>query len=108
MNFKPNDLLVISARIGHREVHWILIDNGSLIDILSAKVYDQLRLDRKDLHPFHSLLRGFGEVKVRSLGTIKLPVKVGMAPCQKTVLFDFLVLDIERTSLTMPCWADRS
>ncbi|KAK0586525.1 hypothetical protein LWI29_008372 [Acer saccharum] len=95
VDVRPNDALVISARIGHREVHRILIDNGSSADILSAEVYDQLRLDRKDLQPFPTPLRGFGGVEVRSLGTVKLPVKIGKAPCQKTVLLDFVVVDTE-------------
>ncbi|KAK0591390.1 hypothetical protein LWI29_000931 [Acer saccharum] len=95
VDVRPNDALVISARIGHREVHRILIDNGSSADILSAEVYDQLRLDRKDLQPFPTPLRGFGGVEVRSLGTVKLPVKIGKAPCQKTVLLDFMVVDTE-------------
>ena len=95
IDVRPNDALVISARIGHREVHRILIDNGSSADILSAEVYDQLRLDRKDLQPFPTPLRGFGGVEVRSLGTVKLPVKIGKAPCQKTVLLDFVVVDTE-------------
>ncbi|KAK0600747.1 hypothetical protein LWI29_018038 [Acer saccharum] len=81
VDVRPNDVLVISARIGHREVHRILIDNGSSADILSAEVYDQLRLDRKDLQPFPTPLKGFGGVEVRSLGTVKLPVKIGKAPC---------------------------
>ena len=38
VNVKPNDALVISARIEHREVHRILIDNGNSSDILSAEV----------------------------------------------------------------------
>ncbi|KAK0587568.1 hypothetical protein LWI29_025014 [Acer saccharum] len=95
IDVKPNDALVISARIGHREVHRILIDNGSSADILSAEVYDQLRLDRKDLQAFHTPLRWFGRAEVRSLGTVKLPVKIGKTPCQKTVLLDFVVVDTE-------------
>ncbi|KAK0599626.1 hypothetical protein LWI29_007086 [Acer saccharum] len=63
VDVRPNDALVVSARIGHREVHRILIDNGSSADILSAEVYDQLRLDRKDLQPFPTPLRGFGGSK---------------------------------------------
>ena len=104
IDVRPNDALVISARIGHREVHRILIDNGSSADILSAEVYDQLRLDRKDLQPFPTPLRGFGGVEVRSLGTVKLPVKVGKAPCQKTVLLDFVVVD--KIGRTTPYWVD--
>ncbi|KAK1558910.1 hypothetical protein Q3G72_008126 [Acer saccharum] len=98
VDVRPNDALVISARIDHREVHRILIDNGSSADILSAEVYDQLRLDRKDLQPFPTPLRGFGGVEVRSLGTVKLPVKIRKAPCQKTVLLDFVVVDTENWS----------
>ncbi|KAK0578294.1 hypothetical protein LWI29_008185 [Acer saccharum] len=52
-----------------------MIDNGSSADILSARVYDELRLDRKDLEPFHVPLKGFDGAEVRSLGTVKLPVR---------------------------------
>ncbi|KAK0606913.1 hypothetical protein LWI29_006196 [Acer saccharum] len=98
VDVKPNDALVINARIGHRKVHRILIDNGSSVDILSAEVYDQLRLDRKDLQAFHTPLRGFGGAEVRSLGTVKLLVKIRKAPYQKTVLLDFVVVDTENWS----------
>ncbi|KAK0603543.1 hypothetical protein LWI29_006081 [Acer saccharum] len=56
-----------------------MIDNGSSADILSARVYDELRLDRKDLEPFHVPLKGFGGAEVRSLGTVKLPVRFARA-----------------------------
>ena len=64
VDFKPNNLLVISARIGHREVYQILIDNGSSTDILNTEVYDQLRLDKKDLQSFHTPPREFGGIEV--------------------------------------------
>ena len=51
-----------------------MIDNGSSADILNARVYDELQLDRKDLEPFRVPLKGFGGAEVRSLGTVKLPV----------------------------------
>ena len=71
-----------------------MIDNGSSVDILSARVYDELRLDRKDLEPFHVPLKGFGGAEVRSLGTVKLPMRFGTAPCRRTILLDFVVVDI--------------
>ncbi|KAK0574344.1 hypothetical protein LWI29_022196 [Acer saccharum] len=49
---------------------------------------------RKDLEPFHVPLKGFGGAEVRSLGTVKLPVRFGTAPCQRTILLDFVVVDI--------------
>ncbi|KAK1557267.1 hypothetical protein Q3G72_021359 [Acer saccharum] len=70
---KPNDAIVVGVRIAHRDVFRVMIDNGSSADILSARVYDELRLDKKDLEPFHVPLKGFGGAEVRSLGTVKLP-----------------------------------
>ncbi|KAK0580825.1 hypothetical protein LWI29_006641 [Acer saccharum] len=70
---KPNDAIVVGVRIAHRDVLRVMIDNGSSVDILSARVYDELRLDRKDLEPFHVPLKGFGGAEIRSLGTVKLP-----------------------------------
>ncbi|KAK0582675.1 hypothetical protein LWI29_028411 [Acer saccharum] len=91
---KPNDAIVVGVRIAHRDVLRVMIDNGSSTDILSARVYDELRLDRKDFEPFHVPLKGFGGAEVRSLGTVKLPVRFGTAPCRRTILLDFVVLDI--------------
>ncbi|KAK0601168.1 hypothetical protein LWI29_021826 [Acer saccharum] len=91
---KPNDAIVVGVRIAHRDVLRVMIDNGSSSDILSARVYDELRLDRKDLEPFHVPLKGFGGAEVRSLGTVKLPVRFGTAPCRRTILLDFVVVDI--------------
>ncbi|KAK0594737.1 hypothetical protein LWI29_027973 [Acer saccharum] len=91
---KPNDAIVVGVQIVHRDVLRVMIDNGSSADILSARVYDELRLDRKDLEPFHVPLKGFGGTEVRSLGTVKLPVRFGTAPCRRTILLDFVVIDI--------------
>ncbi|KAK0588493.1 hypothetical protein LWI29_001623 [Acer saccharum] len=91
---KPNDAIVVGVRIAHRDILRVMIDNGSSADILSARVYDELRLDRKDLEPFHVPLKGFGGAEVRSLGTVKLPVRFGTAPCRRTILLDFVVVDI--------------
>ncbi|KAK0572613.1 hypothetical protein LWI29_034271 [Acer saccharum] len=77
---KPNDAIVVGVRIAHRDVLRVMIDNGSSADILSARVYDELRLDRKDLEPFHVPLKGFGGAEVRSLGTVKLPGSAGRQP----------------------------
>ncbi|KAK0573961.1 hypothetical protein LWI29_016278 [Acer saccharum] len=91
---KPNDAIVVGVRIAHRDVLRVMINNGSSANILSARVYDELRLDRKDLEPFHVPLKGFGGAEVRSLGTMKLPVRFGTAPCRRTILLDFVVVDI--------------
>ena len=79
---EPNDAIVVGIQIAHRDVLRVMIDNGSSADILSARVYDELQLKRKDLEPFHVPLKGFRGAEVRSLGTVKLPVKFGTAPCR--------------------------
>ncbi|KAK0576768.1 hypothetical protein LWI29_023022 [Acer saccharum] len=43
---KPNDAIVVGVRIAHRDVLRVMIDNGSSADILSARVYDELRQER--------------------------------------------------------------
>ncbi|KAK0607978.1 hypothetical protein LWI29_023464 [Acer saccharum] len=91
---KPNDAIVVGVQIAHRDVLRVMIDNGSSTDILSARVYDELRLDKKDLEPFHVALKGFGGTEVRSLGTVKLPVRFGTTPCRRTILLNFVVVDI--------------
>ncbi|KAK0585667.1 hypothetical protein LWI29_032085 [Acer saccharum] len=54
----------------------------------------EVREVMKDLEPFHVPLKGFGGVEVRSLGTVKLLVRFGTAPCRRTILLDFIVVDI--------------
>ena len=44
LEFKPNDTIVVSVRVGHKKVRRVLIDNGSSTDILTIKVFDQLGL----------------------------------------------------------------
>ncbi|KAK0602408.1 hypothetical protein LWI29_033042 [Acer saccharum] len=91
---KPNDAIIVGVQIAHRDILRVIINNGSSTDILSARVYDELRLDRKDLDPFHVPLKGFRGAEVRSLGTVKLPVRFGTTPCRRTIQLDFVVVDI--------------
>ncbi|KAK0585343.1 hypothetical protein LWI29_027080 [Acer saccharum] len=91
---KPNDAIVVGVQIAHRDVLRVMINNRSSTDILSARVYDELRLDRKDLEPFHVPLKGFGGTEVSSLGIVKLPVRFGTAPCrEKEEPSESIVLD---------------
>ena len=77
---------MVELQIGHRDVRRILINNGSFADILSESVFQQLGFVTKDLEPFHAPLRVFGGSEIRSLGTVKLPVRVGQNPARWTVI----------------------
>jgi len=55
----------------------VLIDNGSLADILYYPAFQQMRINKELLCPINVPLIGFGEMKVLLVGTISLPVVVG-------------------------------
>ena len=94
IDVKHNYAIVVGVQIAYRDILRVMIDNGSSVDNLSAMVYYELWLDRKDLEPFHVLLKEFEGAEIRSLGTVKLPVRFGTAPCQRTIILDFVVVDI--------------
>ena len=45
------DPLVITTTIGPTLVHKVLVDNGSSVNILFKKSFDQMRLESGDLKP---------------------------------------------------------
>ena len=40
-------------------MHWVLVDNGSLADILYYPAFQQIRIDKERLIPTNALLVGF-------------------------------------------------
>ena len=62
----------------------MLIDDGSSTNILYYTAFQQIRLDRDELHPVNSPLVGFGGMKVQTVGTITLPIVVSTADSQRS------------------------
>ncbi|GAV65039.1 hypothetical protein CFOL_v3_08554, partial [Cephalotus follicularis] len=71
----------------------ILLDSGSLTDILYKPAFDQLRIPEDQLQPMKTPLVGFVGEMVHPLGSINLSVIVGTTPCQTQVHMTFLVVD---------------
>ncbi|KAK3180493.1 hypothetical protein Dsin_032644 [Dipteronia sinensis] len=71
-----------------------MIDNGSSTDILYLIVYEHLVLDHRDLEVFHTSLKGFWGVEIRSVGLVKLSVKIRKYTYRTTPLLDFVVVDL--------------
>ena len=71
----------------------MLVDNGSLADILYYLAFQQMRLRQDQLRPVNSLLVGFGGMKVQPVGTVTLPVTMGAYPQQVARNVNFLVVD---------------
>ncbi|PSS11642.1 Pyrophosphate--fructose 6-phosphate 1-phosphotransferase [Actinidia chinensis var. chinensis] len=54
---------------------------------------DEMKIRLNKLHPFHTLIVGFGGNMTHPLDWIKLPVTLGAEPHQTTVWQDFIVVD---------------
>ena len=74
-------------------IHRILVDNGSVVDILYRDAYQNTRLTESDLSLMTSLLYRFTRDHVIPRGTIKLAITVGDHPQTSTVVTEFLAVD---------------
>ena len=80
-------------QIGDYNMHWVLVDNGSSVDILYYQAFQQMRIDKEWLTPTNAPLVGFEGTKVFPLGAITLAVAAGDYPQQITREVTFLVVD---------------
>ena len=74
-------------------MHKVLIDNGSLANILYYPALQQMGISRERLVPTNAPLVGFGGTRVLPLGAVTLSVMVGDYPQQITKNVTFLVVD---------------
>ena len=88
-----DDALVVSVRIGDYNVHRMLVDNGSLADILYYPAFQQMGIDKARLIPTNAPLVGFGGTRVLPLGAITLSVMVDDYPQQITKDVTFFMVD---------------
>ena len=88
-----DDPLVVRAVVANKTVHRVLVDNGSLADIIFASAFDKMCIGREKLEPFNTHLRGFSREKVLPLGSIQLVLTLGEPPCQATMTTRFLIVD---------------
>ena len=88
---------MVSLQIGDYNMHRVLVDNSSSVNILYYLEFQQMRIDRERLTPTNALLVGFGGTKVFLLGVITLSVTAGDYPQQITREVTFLVVDCSST-----------
>ena len=84
---------MVSLQIGDYNMNRVLVDNGSLADILYYPTFQQMRIDRERLSLMNAPLVGFGGTKVFLLGAIILAVTAGDYPQQITREVTFLVVN---------------
>ena len=88
-----DDPLVVRAVVANKTVHRVLVDNGSLADIIFASAFDKMGIGRERLEPVNTHLLEFSGEKVLPLGSIQLVLTVGEPPCQATTTTRFLIVD---------------
>ena len=88
-----DDALVVSIQIEDYNTHRVLVDNGSLADILYYLAFQQMGIGREQLIPTNAPLVGFGGTRVLPLGVITFSVVVGDYPQQIAKDVTFLVVD---------------
>ena len=92
-----DDLLVIMLRMEEFNIHWVLVDNGSLADIIYLPAFQQMKLSKERIRPFISPLVSFTRDKVIPKGVVKLTIIVGTYPMQASKEIDFLMVDCPST-----------
>ena len=88
-----DDAIFITLLIADYTTRRVLMDNGSLADILYYPAFQQIRLGRDQLRPICLPSMRFGGMKVQPVGTITLPVVVGSYPQQMTKEVNFHAVD---------------
>ena len=90
----PNcDALVIKAMMANKNVHRILVDNESLVDILYYQAFQRMGLKNRDLKPSPNPIYSFTGDSIILIGVITLPMMVGEYPRESCMMADFLVID---------------
>ena len=84
---------MVTLSVANGKVFRILIDTGSLADILFIFVFRQMNVGGAMTRPIKTPLYEFGRERVYVEGAIRLPVTFGVRPAQVTQMVDFLLID---------------
>ncbi|XP_023917956.1 uncharacterized protein LOC112029504 [Quercus suber] len=85
-----DDALVVTLRIGGYDVRRVMIDEGSVAEVMYPDLYRGLNLRPQDLTAYSSLLVSFEGRSVIPIGIIRLPVQTSL----DVVEVDFIVVDV--------------
>ncbi|XP_030939963.1 uncharacterized protein LOC115964865 [Quercus lobata] len=84
-----DDALVITLRIGGYDMKRVLVDQGSVVEVMYPDLYKGLRLRPEDLTTYDSPLVSFEGKTITPKGQIRLPIQTG----SDIVEVDFIVVD---------------
>ena len=75
-----DDPLIMMLTIEGYNTMRVLVDNGSLADVMYMITFQQMKLDPKCLRPFGSLLVSFSEDRIYPKGIVSLQITTGTHP----------------------------
>ena len=84
-----DDTLVVTLRIGEYDVKRVLVDQGSVVEIMYPDLYKGPNLKPEDITAYDSPLVSFEGKIVTPRGQIRLPIQTG----SDVVEVDFIVVD---------------
>ena len=84
-----DDALLITLRIRDYDVKRVMVDNGSVAEIMYPNLYKGLNLKSKYLMPYRSPLMSFNRKLIIPKGMIRLPIQTG----PEIVKVNFIVVD---------------
>jgi len=84
-----DDALVVTLRIGRYDVRRVLVDQGSVVEVMYPDLYRGLNFKSEDLTVYDSPLVSFEGKIVTPRGQIRLPIQTG----SDMVEVDFIVVD---------------
>lgn len=84
---------MMTLQIINHNVHKVLIDTESSMNVLFRSAYDQMGLPPTILKPVDTPLYGFFSHGIQPHGRMEFPVTVGSHPAKATVMSNFLIMD---------------
>jgi hypothetical protein len=72
-SFPHTDVMVITVHIDRWDITQILVNNGSLVEILFLSAFEKMGYDRKQLEEPKKPLYDFSDKRIEPLGIITLP-----------------------------------
>lgn len=86
-----DDLMVITAQIALYDVSKVLVDQGSLINILYWATFLKMDLSEDIIAPFNELIMGFAGERVDTRGYLDLRTWLGVGKEAKELRVRFLL-----------------
>jgi hypothetical protein len=88
------DAMVINYRVAGWDLHKVLVDNDSQVDIIFLHAFDHMGINHNLLKPADNPLYGFGGKGTFPVDKVKLPLSFGVAPNERSEQVTFDIVDM--------------